>query len=118
MADSARPTARLPFSGGRPPHLPCGPGDVAEDVLVPGDPDRVALLRDMLTDVQDFGRKREFALATKRAQKQERLDKATDKLLPGGEFSRLLREKPALKSPVARRTRRHLSRLKKRLGLA
>ena len=64
MADSARPTARLPFSGGRPPHLPCGPGDVAEDVLVPGDPDRVALLRNMLTDVQDFGRKREFALVT------------------------------------------------------
>ncbi|MBN8244219.1 nucleoside phosphorylase [Nitratireductor aquimarinus] len=64
MADSAKPTARLPFSGGRPPHLPCGPGDVAEDVLVPGDPDRVALLRDMLTDVQDFGRKREFALVT------------------------------------------------------
>ena len=51
-------------------------------------------------------------------EEQERLDKATDKLLPGGEFSRLLREKPALKSPVARRTRRHLSRLKKRLGLA
>jgi uridine phosphorylase len=64
MAD--KPTARLPFKDGRPPHLPCGPGDVAADVLLPGDPDRVALLRDMLSDVQDFGRKREFALITGR----------------------------------------------------
>ncbi|MBR9765693.1 MAG: nucleoside phosphorylase [Rhodobacteraceae bacterium] len=63
-----KPTARFPFTGGRPPHLPCGPGDVARDVLVPGDPDRVALLKDMLEDVQDFGRKREFALITGRYQ--------------------------------------------------
>lgn len=68
MAADLKPTARLPFTGGRPPHLPCGPGDVAADVLVPGDPDRVALLRDMLEDVQDFGRKREFALITGRYQ--------------------------------------------------
>lgn len=58
------PTARLPFKGGRPPHLPCGPGDVAEDVLIPGDPDRVALLKPLLEDVQDFGRRREYALIT------------------------------------------------------
>lgn len=60
------PTARMPFRAGRPPHLPCGPGDVAADVLLPGDPDRVALLRDMLDDVADFGRKREYALITGR----------------------------------------------------
>ncbi len=63
-AEDRKPTARLPFTNGRPPHLPCGPGDIAPDVLMPGDPDRVALLKDMLEDVQDFGRKREFALVT------------------------------------------------------
>lgn len=61
---AAEPTARLPFRDGRPPHLPCGPGDVAADVLMPGDPDRVALLRDLLEDVRDFGRRREYALIT------------------------------------------------------
>lgn len=66
MAISTEPTARLPFAKGCPPHLPCGPGDVAPDVLMPGDPDRVALLGDMLTDVRDFGRRREFALVTGR----------------------------------------------------
>lgn len=66
MAADRSPTARLPFADGRPPHLPCGPGDIAADVLVPGDPDRVALLRGMLDDVRDFGRRREFALITGR----------------------------------------------------
>jgi uridine phosphorylase len=54
----------MPWRNGRPPHLPCGPGDVAENVLTPGDPDRVRLLADMMDDVTDFGRKREFALIT------------------------------------------------------
>lgn len=61
---ASTPTARLPFRDGRPPHLPCGPGEVAADVLMPGDPDRVALLRDMLEDVRDCGRRREYALIT------------------------------------------------------
>lgn len=60
----ARTSAAFPWKNGRPPHLPCGPGDIAENVLTPGDPDRVALLADMLEDVQDFGRKREFAVIT------------------------------------------------------
>jgi uridine phosphorylase len=57
-------SAAFPWKNGRPPHLPCGPGDIAENVLTPGDPDRVHLLADMLEDVTDFGRKREFALIT------------------------------------------------------
>lgn len=60
----ARTSAAFPWKNGRPPHLPCGPGDVAENVLTPGDPDRVRLLADMLEDVTDFGRKREFAVIT------------------------------------------------------
>lgn len=66
MAADTKPTAQVPFTDGRPPHLPCRLGDVARDVLLPGDPDRVALLKNMLEDVQDFGRKREFALITGR----------------------------------------------------
>lgn len=64
MLDDLCPTASLPFTNGRPPHLPCGPGDIADDVLVPGDPDRVALLADMLENATNFGRKREFAVVT------------------------------------------------------
>jgi uridine phosphorylase len=66
MSAEAKTSARLPFRGGRPPHLPCGPGDVAADVLTPGDPDRVALLAAALDEVQDFGRRREFAAVTGR----------------------------------------------------
>lgn len=57
-------SAAFPWNNGRPPHLPCGPGDIAENVLTPGDPDRVHLLADMMEDVTDFGRKREFAVIT------------------------------------------------------
>lgn len=64
MNAKSRPTALRPFVGGRPPHLPCGPGDITEDVLVPGDPDRVRLLASMLDDVTDFGRRREFAVVS------------------------------------------------------
>jgi uridine phosphorylase len=60
----ARTSAAFPWKNGRPPHLPCGPGDIAENVLTPGDPDRVRLLADMMEDVTDFGRKREFAVIT------------------------------------------------------
>ncbi len=60
----AKTSAAFPWKDGRPPHLPCGPGDIAENVLTPGDPDRVRLLAGMLEDVTDFGRKREFAVVT------------------------------------------------------
>lgn len=68
MNGKLRPTALHPYIGGHPPHLPCGPGDVCEDVLVPGDPDRVSLLAEMLDDVVGFGRRREFAVASGRYQ--------------------------------------------------
>ncbi|WP_026480924.1 nucleoside phosphorylase [Ahrensia sp. 13_GOM-1096m] len=64
MTSKLHPTALMPFSNGKPPHLPCGPGDLAEDVLIPGDPDRVELLASMLDNVISFGRKREFAVIT------------------------------------------------------
>lgn len=60
----AKTSAAFPWKDGRPPHLPCGLGDIAENVLTPGDPDRVRLLAAMMDDVVDFGRKREFALVT------------------------------------------------------
>lgn len=66
MTSRTAPTALHPFTDGRPPHLPCGPGDICEDVLVPGDPDRVALLAGMLDSVVDFGRRREFAVVSGR----------------------------------------------------
>lgn len=64
MGVDNKTTALLPFVNGRPPHIPCGHGDIAKDVLFPGDPDRVALLADMMDDVKNFGRKREFAAIT------------------------------------------------------
>jgi uridine phosphorylase len=60
----SKTSAAFPWKNGRPPHLPCGPGDIAENVLTPGDPDRVRLLAGMLEEVMDFGRKREFAVIT------------------------------------------------------
>ena len=64
MSTSSKPTAEHPFTNGRPPHLPCGPGDICEDVLLPGDPDRVTLLAASLDNVRDFGRRREFAVVS------------------------------------------------------
>ena len=57
-------SARMPWRGASPPHLPCGRGDIAPDVLLPGDPDRVVLLTRMLSDAHTFGRRREFAAVT------------------------------------------------------
>lgn len=64
MTGNATPTATMPFVNGRPPHLPCGPGDLAETVLIPGDPDRVGMFAERLENLQDFGRRREFAAVT------------------------------------------------------
>lgn len=56
--------AGFPWRDGRPPHLPCGPGEVAEDALLPGDPARVGLAATMLDDVIEHGQRREFRSAT------------------------------------------------------
>ena len=60
------PSASSPFTNGYPPHLPCGPGDVNADVLLPGDPDRVELLADMLEGAVRVRRRREFAFVSGR----------------------------------------------------
>ncbi|WP_372424200.1 phosphorylase family protein [Salinarimonas chemoclinalis] len=61
---SASTSALMPWRGDMPPHLPARAGDVAPDVLVPGDPDRVPMLAALMEDVSDFGRRREFAVVT------------------------------------------------------
>jgi uridine phosphorylase len=53
-------SAQFPWRDGRPTHLPCGPGDVPRCMLLPGDPDRVALAAALLDDVVDLGQAREF----------------------------------------------------------
>ena len=57
-------TAAFPWQNGRPPHLPCGPGDIAPVVLLPGDPARVSLAAALYGGVRDFGQRREFRVAT------------------------------------------------------
>jgi uridine phosphorylase len=66
-APAAR-SARFPWRDGLPVHLPCRPGDVPQAVLMPGDPDRVAIAAGVLEDVRDLGRRREFAMAAGRWQ--------------------------------------------------
>lgn len=56
-------SARFPWHDGRPAHLPCGPGDMPPVVLLPGDPDRVAIAASVLENVRSLGRRREFAAA-------------------------------------------------------
>ena len=49
------------------------------------------------------------------AEDQERLDKKAEKLISGKEFAKMLRERPELKTLVARLTKRALSRMKKKM---
>lgn len=53
-------SARFPWLGGRPPHLPAGPGEVPRVVLLPGDPARVDLAAEMLSNFRVLGQNREF----------------------------------------------------------
>jgi uridine phosphorylase len=62
MSTAAR-SARFPWRDGRPPHLPCRPDDVPRVMLLPGDPDRVAIAAAVLDGSVDLGRRREFAMA-------------------------------------------------------
>jgi uridine phosphorylase len=58
-SDVDRPTA-----GGRQYHVDLGPGEVAEYVLLPGDPDRIDLVASFLDDVELRRQHREFATVT------------------------------------------------------
>jgi len=53
-------SARFPWRGGRPPHIPAGPGEVPRIVLLPGDPARVDLAAEALSDFRIVGQIREF----------------------------------------------------------
>lgn len=50
----------FPWLDGRPTHLPCGPGDVPEGVVIPGDPARVDRFSRVLDDFVVLGQRREF----------------------------------------------------------
>ncbi|WP_440902065.1 nucleoside phosphorylase [Actinosynnema sp.] len=53
-------SAADPWLDGRPPHLPCGPGDLPEVCLLPGDPARVDRAAQVLDDFRVLGQNREF----------------------------------------------------------
>ena len=53
-------SARFPWRGGRPPHIPAGPGEVPQIVLLPGDPARVDMAAEALSDFRIVGQIREF----------------------------------------------------------
>lgn len=57
-------SARLPWLDGHPPHLPCVASDIAPDVLLPGDPGRVDMVMEQLSNAVLHGQKREFRAAT------------------------------------------------------
>jgi uridine phosphorylase len=63
MTGPASRSAAFPWLDGRPAHLPCGIGDVARSVLLPGDPDRVDKAINVLDDPVAIGRRREFQMA-------------------------------------------------------
>ena len=53
-------SALFPWRGGRPPHIPAGPGEVPKIVLLPGDPARVDMAAEALADFRIVGQIREF----------------------------------------------------------
>lgn len=59
LAPAAR-SARFPWRDGRPPHLPIGPGQCPRIVLLPGDPARVDMAAEVLSDFKVLGQSREF----------------------------------------------------------
>ena len=60
MSEPAPRTASSPWLGDRPPHLPCGRGELPAAVLFPGDPGRVDRLGAVLSNFHVLGQNREF----------------------------------------------------------
>ena len=59
-------SARFPWLQGRPAHIPAGPGDVPQIVLLPGDPARVDMAAEVLSNFCVLGQNREFRLGVGR----------------------------------------------------
>jgi len=57
------PSASDPWIDGLPPHVPAR-GPLPRVCLLPGDPDRVPMTREVLSDFEEIGYRREFRLAT------------------------------------------------------
>ena len=60
---SADPRVSLPI-GSRQYHIALGPGELAEYILLPGDPDRTALIAERFDSIEVERRNREFASVT------------------------------------------------------
>lgn len=57
-------SAANPSFGGKVPHLMCGKGDIAEVVLLPGDPGRVKMFVDLCDDFKIIASSREYTVGT------------------------------------------------------
>ena len=57
-------SAENPSFGGKVPHLMCGKGDVADIVLLPGDPGRVEMFKDLCDNFEIVARNREYVVGT------------------------------------------------------
>lgn len=57
-------SAENPNFDGKVPHLMCGKGDVADIVLLPGDPGRVEMFKELCDDFEIVARNREYVVGT------------------------------------------------------
>ncbi len=57
-------SAEAPSFGGKVPHLMCGKGDVADIVLLPGDPGRVSMFESLCDDFRIVASNREYTVGT------------------------------------------------------
>lgn len=71
MVQPHSPSASRPWVNGRPPHIPFGPGTLPKVCLLPGDPERVDLASQVLSDFSILGNKREFRLGVGTFQNKE-----------------------------------------------
>lgn len=57
-------SAEAPWLDGKAPHLMCGPGDIAEIVLLPGDPGRVEMFESLCEEFTIIASNREYVVGT------------------------------------------------------